>query len=57
MERVILTADEGMIYTNGTDYGKVIYLAIGTDPNNYYQISLDAYNVLMENELMPEEII
>ena len=51
MERVILTADEGMVLTNGTDYGKVIYLAEGADPATYHQITEAEYNAMMESEL------
>ena len=49
-ERVILTAAEGMVLTNGTDYGKVIYLAEGADPAAYYQITEAEYNAIMESE-------
>lgn len=50
MERVILTADEGMVLTNGTGYGKVIYLAEGADPTAYHQITEAEYNAMMESE-------
>ena len=48
--RVILTADEGMMLTNGTDYGRVIWLAEGADPTAYYQITEAEYNAIMESE-------
>ena len=47
-ERVILTADDGMVLTNGTDYGTVIYLAVGADPAAYYQITEAEYKAIME---------
>ena len=50
MERVILTADEGMVLTNGTDYGTVIYLAVGADPAAYYQITEAEYNAILERD-------
>ena len=49
-ERVILTADPGMVLTNGTDYGRVVWLAEGADPAAYYQITEAEYNVRMEGE-------
>ena len=49
-ERVILTADDGMVYTNGTDYGTIIYLAEGIDPSGYYQITEEQYKTMMESE-------
>lgn len=48
--RIILTADEGMVLTNGTDYGTIIYLADGIDPNDYYQIPMDEYKAIVERE-------
>ena len=46
--RVILTADDGMFYTNGTDYGQVVWLAVGADPAAYYKITEAEYNAIME---------
>ena len=48
MERIILIADEGKVYTNGSAYGVEIYLAIDDSPANWYQIS--------EEELINYEI-
>ena len=52
-ERVILTADEGMVLTNGTDYGRIVWLAEGADPAAYYQITEAEYNARMEAD--PDE--
>lgn len=49
-ERVILTADPGMVLTNGTDYGRVVWLAEGADPAAYHQITEAEYNSRMEGE-------
>ena len=46
----ILYADDGMVYTNGTNYGRVIWLAEGADPAAYYQITEAEYNARMEGE-------
>ena len=50
MERIVLTADDGMVLTNGTDYGTVIYLADGVDPASYRQITVEEYNAIVESE-------
>ena len=42
-ERKVLKADEGMVLTNGTDYGRTIYLADGVDGSTYYQITEAEY--------------
>lgn len=45
--RTVLTADEGMVLTNGTDYGKVIYLAEGADASAYREISEEEYEAII----------
>lgn len=50
MERIVLTADEGMVLTNDTDYGKEIWLAEGADPTAYHQITEAEYNAIAESE-------
>jgi hypothetical protein len=37
-KRTVLYADEGMVLTDGTIYGKQIYLAVGLDESNFYEI-------------------
>lgn len=49
-ERVILTADEGMVLTDGVNYGRTIYLAEGDDPATYYQITESEYEAILERE-------
>ena len=44
--RNILYADEGKVLTDGTVYGKVIYLAVGADASAYYEITDAAYSNL-----------
>ena len=34
----VLTAAEGMVYTNGEAYGKEIYLGVNEDPANWREI-------------------
>lgn len=42
-----LIASDGMILTNGTTYGRVIYLANGENPSLYYEITEARYNEIM----------
>ena len=42
ISRTKLTASEGMVLTNGTVYGTVIFLAEGVE-NNYYEITEAEY--------------
>lgn len=55
--RQVLTADEGMVLTDGKIYGKVIYLAQGADASAFYEITDAAYaEILAEQERQIEEV-
>lgn len=43
MERVILTANAGMVLTDGEIYGKEIYLAEGVSPDTFHEITYAEY--------------
>lgn len=43
IQRIMLTADEGKILTNGEVYGTTIYLAEDTDASAYYEITEEEY--------------
>ena len=43
VQRIMLTADEGKILTNGEVYGSTIYLAEGADASAYYEITEEEY--------------
>ena len=49
-ERIILTADEGYIYTNGKVYGSTIYLANDENADGFYQITREEYTAIIEAE-------
>ena len=48
--RTVLYADEGMVLTDGTDYGTVIWLAEGNRPDRYRSIPRAEYENLMTQE-------
>lgn len=50
MERIVLTAREGYIYTDGENYGKTIYLAIGASADNWYEITEEEYNGILARQ-------
>ena len=54
MERKILKASEGMILTNGKNYGKIIYLAEGADAGEWYEITDSEYDEIMNCEQAEE---
>ena len=49
-QRVILTAEEGMVLTNGTDYGKVVWLAEGASPEDYRAIPMQEYEAILAQQ-------
>ena len=49
-KRVVLYADNGKVLTNGTDYGKIIYLAEGVSEYMYYEITEEQYNKILEKQ-------
>ena len=49
-----LTADEGMVLTNGEAYGKEIYLGIYDSAENWHEITDAEYEAIMAAQV-PEE--
>lgn len=45
-QTITLYADEGMILTNGENYGRIIYLAEGEDKDKYREITETEYEKL-----------
>lgn len=50
MELRNLIAKEGMRFTNGTTFGKVITLGINDSPLNWYEITEEEYLELTKSE-------
>lgn len=46
--RNILKADDGYVYTDGEIYGTKIYLAEGKSAEDFYLITVEEYNIRME---------
>ena len=50
-KRIVITADDDKVLTNGEIYGKSIFLAEGVSENDFYEISDEEYqNILKEKE-------
>ena len=50
-----LIAADGMILTNGSTYGREVYLGNGDSPDNWWEITLDEYNKITEEAVNHEE--
>jgi len=48
MDRVVLTASEGMYYTDGHDGGKVVYLAEGATADDWYEVPEEEFLAAVE---------
>ena len=51
MSRVKMVATEGMIYTNGETYGREIFLGSGDSADNWWEITEEEYEAVMEKKL------
>jgi hypothetical protein len=50
MDRIVLTASEGMLLTNGEIYATRLELGDWDSPNNYREITMDEYNAILQRE-------
>lgn len=50
IKQTLLEASEGKILTNGTSYGKVVALGVGDKAENWYEIDLEEYEKILEEE-------
>lgn len=48
--RIKISADKGMVLTNGKTYGKIIYLAQTESPYDYYEITDAEYEAILAQE-------
>ena len=48
--RLVISADEGKVLTNGEVYGKSIYLAESANIEDFYEITQEEYHALLEDE-------
>ena len=50
MERKVLKAREGYVYTNGEIFGETIYLAKDVDESKFYEITKEEYREMIMEE-------
>lgn len=52
-QRITLYADEGMVLTNGIEHGKEVTLEVGMSADDWYEITEEEYNRIMEERHPP----
>lgn len=50
MERIILRAKNGFLFTDGEVYGKTVYLGVNDKPENWHEISKEEYEKRVKEE-------
>lgn len=48
--KIILYADEGMILTDGENYGTTVYLAEGREASEFHEITEAEYEQILKEE-------
>ena len=59
VELRVLTASNGMVLTDGEVYSSVggqVYLGVNDSPENWYEITEEEYNSIVEQETTSEEM-
>ena len=56
-QRIILYADKGKVLTNGEIYATQIYLGANDSPYNYYEITEEEYQIIMEKNQSKDNIL
>ena len=55
MERKVLKARAGYVYTNGEIFGETIYLAKDVDESRFYEITKEEYREILKNKEISRE--
>lgn len=53
--RIKLTASEGMVLTDGENYGKEVFLAEDADSSKWHEITQAEYDAILESETVEQE--
>ena len=55
--RVKLEASEGMMLTDGKEYAKIVFLAVGEDSLKYYEVSESEYEKVLAEQKKVNELL
>ena len=57
IELIKLTPSEGMVLTNGETYSTEVYLGKNDSPDNWHEIPVEEYKVILEKEMEKNRMI
>ena len=57
IEFIKLTPSEGMVLTNGEAYSTEVYLGKNDSPDNWHEIPVEEYKVILEKEMEKNRMI
>ena len=52
--RIKLTASESMMLTDGENYGKEVFLAVGADQSKWHEITESEYEAILKEQMQKE---
>lgn len=50
-----IKANKGKIYTDGTDYGIIMFLGANKNKDDFYEITIEEYEKILEEKRKEEE--
>ena len=50
MERKVITATNGIVFTDGTNYAKKLFLSEDADASKWYEITQEQYDEIMAEQ-------
>lgn len=56
-QRITLYAEDGMVLTDGVHFGTVFHLAVGSDAENYHEITREEYERILAEREQEEEAL
>ena len=57
IKTIKIKASQGKIYTDGIDYGVIMFLGANKNKDDFYEITTKEYEKIIEEKLRNEELV